>query len=84
MKDKVAKFLSARQVARRLGKSRTWIQAQIESGALRAFNLSENGVRPLWKISEADLQKFLDAHANSAPAPAVTRRKRQLAVTEYF
>jgi excisionase family DNA binding protein len=68
----------------RLSKPDT-ILAAIHAGGLAAVNVS-GGVRPTWRVAEADLQRWLDSR-RAVPVPPVTRRRkrpRAAAVTAYF
>ncbi|HWU22741.1 MAG TPA: helix-turn-helix domain-containing protein [Nocardioides sp.] len=62
-------MISLDQAAAHLSMSREWVRREVVAGRLRAHKL---GAR--WRIDEADLARWLDAHAN---APADHRRRRR-------
>ena len=53
----------------------------IHSGQLLAVNVakSANGLRPRWRIAEADLGRFLLSRRNAPPATPVKREKQSKA-----
>jgi excisionase family DNA binding protein len=68
----VSKLLSVAQVGAKLQCARSTVRKLIADGELRASRISSRTIR----ISETDLQAYLDGRANvSAPAVASTRAK---------
>jgi excisionase family DNA binding protein len=70
-------MLSVKDVAARLRISLEQVLTLIRSGALKASNVGLGIKRPRWRISESDLQAFLDKRA---PKPARPKNRRPLAV----
>ena len=60
----VSKLLSVGQVSARLQCARSTVRKLIGDGELRASRISSRTIR----ISEADLQAYVDARANVSPA----------------
>lgn len=78
------KFNTPPALARRAGVAREKIIAFINSGELRAFNLSE-GSRPRWRVSEEDWQAFLATKSNQKPEPPRKRRSKSASdVIEFY
>jgi hypothetical protein len=69
-------YLTPPQVAARLRVNVHKVLTWINSGRLRALNISTGHERPRYRIAECDLLVFLDSLAVN-PAPAQTRRRRQ-------
>jgi hypothetical protein len=61
------------------------VLAWIHGGELAAANVSAGSGRPTWRVSEADLDRFL-AGRRAVPASAgrKLRRKRPAEVIEFF
>jgi len=77
------KMLTPPMIAARLGVKPARVIGWIRRGELRGFNLSD-GTRPRYRISEADLEVFLQRRA-AGPVPKVTRRRRRdPMITEFF
>ena len=65
MDEKRERMLSPKEVASRLQIARETVYAWIESGELRALDLSATGSRPRWSVPESALEAFLDARSNA-------------------
>ena len=79
--------LTPPKVAKRYGISPEKVVHWILTGELRAINVATNpnGLRPRYRIDEADLEDFERRRAVSGPAPKPTRRRQKPeGVTEYF
>lgn len=70
------RFLSPPQVARILRTSADQVHRFIESGELKAINLSLAD-RPRWKIDPNDLQAFLDRRSNQVATKPEQKRKTE-------
>ncbi len=71
------KYLSPPEVASILEVTHHKVIAWINSGELEAYDFSENRAsRPRWRISQANIDAFLERRASS-PTPPVTRRQRR-------
>jgi len=68
-------YLTPPAVAKLLHVRPDRVRAWIRSGQLRAVDLSD-GTRPRFRISESDLQIFLNRRS-AAPEPKVSRRRRR-------
>lgn len=68
-------YFTPQQAAEKLGCDVEQIIYWIGSGQLPAVNVakSPNGLRPRWRIAEADLGRFLLSRRNAPPAPPVKR-----------
>ena len=53
-------YMSVSEVARIIGVNRSFVLEHIHSGDLRASDVSKNKKRATWRISGANLQKFLE------------------------
>ncbi len=73
----IERFLTPPQVAKILGTHASRVLSWIQSGALKASNLSE-GDRPRWKVAPDDLQRFLDSRSNQTQATAPKRTRRAI------
>lgn len=74
-----AAFLSVGDVKRRLGVTDDTVLAWIKSRDLVAMDVSRGrGERPRWRISEADLQGFLDRRRTVEPRPVAEKKRREL------
>jgi excisionase family DNA binding protein len=80
----VPSYLSPPEVARRFGVNADKVRTWIHSGELHAVNVAARAAgRPRWRISEADLAKFVAGR--SAPPPALRRhRRKDPDVIEFF
>lgn len=59
-----ASFLSVPEIATRLGVKSDKVLQWIASGQLRGINVAERvAQRPRWRISEADLEAFLEVRS---------------------
>ena len=78
-------YLSPPQIAEQWGVKPSKVIAFIDSGELKAVDLSERlgGKRRRWKVSPEAIEAFLQARTNRAPAKAVKRR-RAAAPMEFF
>lgn len=77
-------FRSPPALAKEAGVAREKIIAFINSGELRAINLSE-GTVPRWRVSEDDWQAFLASKSNQKPAKKTRRRtQKQSDVIEFY
>lgn len=74
--------LTVSDVAKRLKLSPDTVLALIHAGRLAASNVGLGAHRPRWRITPEALDLFVTGR--SAPKPAVRRRKRHTAVTEFF
>jgi len=76
-------FLTPPAVGRLLGCGADKVLRLIETGELKAANLSGGNQRPRWRISPADIQDLLDRRSNTAKAsssPAPSRKRRMIPV----
>lgn len=77
-------YLTPPQIAARLRVKPHKVLVWINSGRLRALNISAGAERPRYRVHEADLEVFLDSLAVNKP-PIQTRRRRQpMDVVEYI
>jgi hypothetical protein len=85
MQERLACDLSARLAADGWPGDQHKILAWIRSGQLHAVNVGDGAQRPRFRISEADLQLFLESRS-AVPAPKITRcrRRKDPSVREYF
>lgn len=81
------RFLTVAQAAELLSVTTDRITDWIAAGELAAVNIGTRGAakRPTWRISEAELQRFLDSR-QSTPAPQVATKRRNAVnqVPHYF
>jgi excisionase family DNA binding protein len=81
------RFLTVAQAAELLSVTTDRITDWIASGELAAVNIGVRGTskRPTWRISEAELLRFLDSR-QSTPAPKVATKRRNAVnqVPHYF
>jgi excisionase family DNA binding protein len=78
-------FLSPPQIARRLRVKPSKVIRWIRTGELTAVDVSQKrGGRPRWRIAVEEFERFLQARSSRKPTHAPRRRKRQLAITEFF
>jgi excisionase family DNA binding protein len=76
-------WLSPPALAAELGVEPPKIIAWIKSGELLAVNVAQNvGGRPRYRISRAEVDRFL-ARRSSAPAPKEPRRRKAAEVIEF-
>jgi excisionase family DNA binding protein len=69
----VPKLLSVAQVSAKLQCARSTVRKLIADGELRASRISSRTIR----ISETDLQAYLDGRANTSPLSTKTREAAQ-------
>jgi hypothetical protein len=73
-----ARWLTPPQIARELVVEPAKVLAWIHRGELRACNLADRlGGRARWKVSPAELERFLAAR-QAGPAPKRRRKRREL------
>jgi excisionase family DNA binding protein len=77
-------FLPVREVAELLGVDADAVRSLIHSGALAAHDVSTGRKRRTWRIPRQALDDFLIVRANRPAVPKPTRRRRAMAVTEFF
>lgn len=78
-------YLTPPQIAARLGVNAHKILAWINSGRLRALNISTGHERPRYRIHAADLEVFLSSLAvHPSPAPPRRRRQNDVDVIEFI
>ena len=78
-------WLTTREVRSRIRASEATVLALINSGAIRASNISRPGSRrPTWRIEEAAVDDFLRARGTSATPRRDRRREKLTPVTEYI
>ncbi len=77
-------YFTPQQAAEKLGCDVEQVIYWIGSGQLPAANVakSPNGLRPRWRIAEADLGRFLLSRRNAPPAPPV-KREKQIKAKQY-
>ena len=70
------KLMSIAEVSRSLGTNENKILGLIRSGELSAINVAQNGngKRPRWRISDSDLDAFLESR-KTATSPHVAIKK---------
>jgi hypothetical protein len=85
MNDAVSVYQSVKQFARERAVSQHTVLGWIRSGELRATNCAgRRGGRPRWKISPKAASDFEELRAARAPVATVRRRRRDLAVIEFY
>jgi excisionase family DNA binding protein len=73
-----------RELARVLRVSKDRVRAMIKSGELRAVNTAPRQCgRPRYVVMPADLTSWLQQRA-AGPAPKTARRKKQMALVDYY
>ena len=81
-------FLTVDNVRQQLGFSKSDpVLKLIQSGELRAVNVSAGTGRASWRIRESDLAKFLESRQTSPqakPAKRPLKAKAVTSVTKYF
>ena len=79
-------WLSPPKVAELIGVSHAKVLHWIDSGELRAVNVASNqGGRPRFKISRADLESFLARRSTTAePTPRRQRVGQEQGVIEFY
>lgn len=79
-------FFNVPTIAEQLAVKPDTIRGWIAAGELVASNVArKRGTRPLWRIAQEDLERFLDARrATPAPKRVRTRKAKMQGVTEYF
>lgn len=79
------RFLSPPAIAERYGVDPAKVLCWIRRGELRAVNVAtNNGGRPRYRISPADLAVFEAARAVTPPAPRIRRRRADPNVIAFF
>ena len=81
------RWLTIQQVAGWLGVSRDTVERWVNTGQLRAIDVSAKPGRgrPSWRVSADNLEAFLKARANRQQAlPVPTRRRRRPDVIEFI
>jgi excisionase family DNA binding protein len=72
--DHNSRWLTIQEVALRLHVSRDTVERWINTGSVRAVDVSgrlgKKSRRPMWRISTESLDAFLDARAKGVPGPA--------------
>lgn len=78
-------YYTPQQAAEILGCADDQIVHWIHSGQLVAVNVAKevNSKRPRWRISEADLGKFLLARRNAMPTPKAERTRKPKEPKQY-
>ncbi len=77
-------FLSPPQIAERLGVEPEKVRGWIRRGELVAHNVADRPTgRPRFRVSDEELQKFLDRRATVKP-PKQARPKRQAGIKEFY
>jgi excisionase family DNA binding protein len=76
--------LTVKQVSERLNLRRHAVLALINSGALRASDVSlKPGGRATWRILESDVEDFLETR-EFHPEPPRRKRRKPATVRQYF
>lgn len=68
-------YLTVPQIAKELGKRRSFVEEQILSGALAAVNLSSKKSRRDWRVTRKNLTAFLESRAVVPNLPLIRGRK---------
>ena len=78
--------LTPPEIAERFRISADKVRGWIESGQLRAVNVSTNPGRgrPRWRVSPMDLIAFENSRTVSPPTKTPRRRRKPVDVIEYF
>jgi plasmid maintenance system antidote protein VapI len=78
--------LTVKQVAERLGLRRHAVLALINTGALKASDVSLKPVgRPTWRVLQSELELFLLRRTRQvAPPRSRSRRRKATGATQYF
>ena len=71
----ISKLLSVAQVSAKLQCARSTVRKLIADGELRASRISSRTIR----ISEADLQVYIDGRANMSPATVTSAKAAEAA-----
>jgi|HubBroStandDraft_4_1064222.scaffolds.fasta_scaffold119474_4 excisionase family DNA binding protein len=79
-----AAYLSVKDVAEFLSVDADAVRSLIHSDALAAVDVSAGRKRRTWRVSRQSLDDFLIGRANRPAVPKPTRRRRAMAVTEFF
>ncbi|MHB8862053.1 MAG: helix-turn-helix domain-containing protein [Pirellulaceae bacterium] len=78
-------MLTVREVAERTGVGQETVLAWIGQGELRASDCSRHRSRkPRWRISDDDLQRFLESRGNRQTPAKTTRRRAVGEVIQFF
>jgi excisionase family DNA binding protein len=72
----IERYMTPREAAQRLGIGEVTVLAAINRGDLTAQNFGRGVIRPRWRISRENLEKWIASRANTAPEQA---RRRALA-----
>ncbi|MBX3420530.1 MAG: hypothetical protein KF752_03135 [Pirellulaceae bacterium] len=72
---KVGQYQSPPEIAKQLRVSCDRVLHWINTGKLKAVNLSEGHERPRWKVSPDDLSCFLKTRSNLADISPATERR---------
>lgn len=73
-------WLTIQEVAHLLNISRDTVERWINTGCLRAVDVSARNSscrRRTWRVSSGSLERFLETRANGAPIPKRTMRRRK-------
>lgn len=73
----MSEFVTPAQAAAQLKMNVNTVRGLINSGSLRASNVSRGKERPRWRISVEELASFAQRRSNK-PTPKRTTRRRQL------
>lgn len=82
-----ASFLSVPEIATRLGVKSDKVLQWIASGQLRGVNVAERvAQRPRWRISEADLDAFLEVRSSrkTIAAPRAAKPAKRASGIKFF
>lgn len=78
-------YATPKDYAVKLGVDVGKVLAWIHSGELRAIDISQTrGGRPRWRIPQQAIVDFETARSTRPPAKPVRRRRKQIAVHEFF